>query len=93
MTVCELLTGPEKWTQYTIARDRQDRPCGAESRRAVRWCLIGALRRCYPEPSDEFLAARERLVAATGVLPQELGCFNDRASWQAVRAAIEKAGI
>ncbi|WP_460366223.1 DUF6197 family protein, partial [Staphylococcus aureus] len=39
----ELITPPEKWTQGTSARDKEDVPTSADDPQAVCFCSIGAI--------------------------------------------------
>ena len=43
--VRELLAVPERWTQGWLARDANGVGCPPTSKRAVCWCLDGAMRR------------------------------------------------
>ena len=52
MKAYELLDTPEKWTRETSARNAHHDPAPANSERAVMWCMIGAIWRCYREEYD-----------------------------------------
>jgi hypothetical protein len=54
MKVKELLSDKARWTQHVNARDKRFNPCTVESERAVSWCLLGAIDKCYPQ--DRYLA-------------------------------------
>ena len=47
MTLQDLFTSPDKWTQGAYARDASGYSVSPISRRAVAWCLNGALAKCY----------------------------------------------
>jgi hypothetical protein len=49
MKAHELLDSPEKWGQYTAARDSKGQPVHPRKPEACSWCLIGALHKCYPD--------------------------------------------
>lgn len=55
MKIQELLDKPEKWTQYTSARDINGKDVGYEADSAVCWCLIGAILKCYGEKSENVM--------------------------------------
>jgi hypothetical protein len=48
MKMHELLSDASKWTQRATARNADGEPCPANDRGAVRWCLLGAAKVCYP---------------------------------------------
>jgi hypothetical protein len=47
MKPSELLADPVSWTKETLARDVEGKPCESDSIKAVCWCLVGAVERCY----------------------------------------------
>ena len=47
MKIYELLTDESKWVQRTYAVDGNGKPVTPLYRTAVRWCIIGGLRKCY----------------------------------------------
>lgn len=49
MTVQELFSDKSKWGQDHNGVDKDGYPVGANDPRAVRWCLTGALIKCYGE--------------------------------------------
>ncbi len=49
MKVYELLDRPEKWTKKALARDSQGIGCDPHSKRAVSFCLAGAMMVCRGE--------------------------------------------
>ena len=52
MKIKELLSDPSKWTQGKIARDSSMNEIHPNDPQAVCWCLIGAVRKCYPGHYD-----------------------------------------
>lgn len=46
MLPSELIADPDKWTQDAEARDEHGDEVASGSRKAVRWCLVGAVRKC-----------------------------------------------
>ena len=57
MKVRELLSDETKWTQCTFAATKDGHPCDPEARRAAKWCLSGAIERCYGQFHGSFAAA------------------------------------
>jgi hypothetical protein len=47
MKAKDILTDESKWTRGTQARDRRGMPCDPRSKRAVQFCLVGAIFRVY----------------------------------------------
>lgn len=47
MTIVELLCTAEKWTQHASARTWDEHAVGCLSPDAVKFCVVGALHRCY----------------------------------------------
>lgn len=60
MKVWQLLDSPEKWTQREYARASDGRAIFAESPYACRWCILGAIQKCYGT-GEEALQAREKI--------------------------------
>jgi len=47
MKVSELLSDRSKWTQEVCARDKHGDPIDFHDPLACKWCLLGAVYRCY----------------------------------------------
>ena len=47
MKAYELLNSEDKWTQHSYAVDELGCDCQSSLKEAVKWCAIGALRKCY----------------------------------------------
>ncbi len=47
MKIKELLSDESKWTQYCMARDSHNSPVEWYGPNAVKWCLVGAIHKCY----------------------------------------------
>ena len=74
--VLDLLTDPKRWTKGTLARDDRGVPTCVDDPKAVCWCLMGALHKCYL--SGNYADAIERLanvLTAMGI--PSLVAFND----------------
>lgn len=63
MTVQELLSSKEKWTQGDTARTKEGYATGVSRADAVSWCLTGAVLKCYPTKSEQ-LEAEKKLQRA-----------------------------
>jgi hypothetical protein len=47
--VQELLSSEDKWTQGSYAKDKDNFIVTINSLEAVKWCLKGAIHKCYPD--------------------------------------------
>ena len=47
MKVKELLNYKGKWTKGEYVRDKNGNKCLVLSKEAVKWCLVGAISKCY----------------------------------------------
>lgn len=74
MTVQQLLSHRWRWSQGQFARNILGVRVDGDSRWAYRFCLIGAVRRCYPE-TRERMPVMDRLFLATHLDPAQ---WNDR---------------
>jgi hypothetical protein len=96
MKVKELLADEKAWTRWAFARDAEGNAVSPESRDACRFCLLGAIRRCYAGDHDGMWAAMDRLRQ---VIPagdaHEISEFNDLpgTTHAAVLAVVQEANI
>lgn len=51
MKIKELLSDESKWTQNAYARDKNNKPVLPNNVNAVKWCLLGAVDKCYRKKS------------------------------------------
>lgn len=77
MKAHELLNSPKRWTKLVPARDANCRPVSVDSEEACRWCLLGAIERCYPE-EEKYLTARIAISKAIG--STFISVYNDSAA-------------
>ena len=47
MKVCELFDTESRWTQGYYAKSSNDENVSPTSKHAVKWCLFGAIEKCY----------------------------------------------
>jgi hypothetical protein len=52
MKVHELLDDPSKWIQGKYAVDKEGTEVTPDSEHACAWCLVGAIKKCYPDITD-----------------------------------------
>lgn len=92
MKIKELFSGPEKWTKRAYARTQDGAVAPCDSAGAVRWCLVGALEKCYPDHADK-RTARAAIHAAIkkGTIPE----WNDAPgrTFAEVKELVEKLDI
>jgi hypothetical protein len=63
MTARELLADPVRWCQGAIARDAAGKSSETWNPRAVAWCVLGAVRKVYPQGLAEFQRLAKTLAA------------------------------
>lgn len=61
MKIKELLVTEDKWARKGFAFDKDNRMVFGASPSAVKWCLLGAVGKCYQGAEGE--AVRELLIA------------------------------
>lgn len=80
MKVRELLSDESKWTKGYYARDKYLHLVSYDDPQAVKFCLMGALDKCYDD-YDQWKEALDRLITAvsekTGIPYLTLPAFND----------------
>jgi predicted regulator of Ras-like GTPase activity (Roadblock/LC7/MglB family) len=98
--VRELLNRESDWCKGVYAVDKDGVPVRARSRRAVRRCLVGAVRAAYGDGTPEAEAAIERMVTAIGMVldtheevSRALAAWNDDSTFDDVREVIERADV
>ena len=52
MKAYELLSSPEKWTTEVAARNKDNEQVTVDSPEACKFCIYGAIRKCYGEPES-----------------------------------------
>lgn len=96
MTVCDLLSGPEKWCQGPSARDANGDVTASNSPTACSWCIQGAIWKVY-KSWDEQVKAEEKLEAVLKKRKKHPSFvrFNEKPGrkFSTIRRLIEEAGI
>ena len=88
MRICDVLTGPKKWTQETSARDTCGDTVPVRSEYAVQFCILGAI--CKAQGNlQEFI--RDFQAVHEGLHPV---FFNDKhtTTYEMVVEAVKKCG-
>lgn len=96
MTIKELLSDRNKWTQGHAAKDKNGQACvGAADPRAVCWCVLGATQLCYPGAGREYKEAYDKLIKASLELfgTALMTHVNDILGYEAVMKVVEAAGV
>jgi hypothetical protein len=103
MKPSELLSKPERWCRYTLARTATGLPCGTFSALACQWDLTSAISRYTGLP----VAQSERRLRATEVLSiwrednrkaehpcqEDVASFNDTTSHKWLLLALDQANL
>ena len=97
MTIQELFTGPETWTQGTYARSREGCDVAESSPTAVSFCLAGAFYFAYAMRGQAYSNEFKRVADAIGVRDTigEITNWNDDPSrtFADIRRVIEQANV
>jgi len=89
MKVKELLN-ENTWTKGWYARDAQGNDVNYSSDNAVKWCLVGAIGKCYQDWEVKEAIFKKVVSVLGGV---NYVSFNDGASWPEMHEFLEKADI
>lgn len=94
-TVFELLADASRWSQRAPARDALRQKVAPYSRKAVAWCLHGAVHFIYGTGTPEHFAAMRKLRAAMEArgITGRTDTFNDSATHAEVLALARAADI
>ena len=52
MKIRDLLKTEDNWIQRACARSKDNREIDTHSKLAVKWCLLAAVHKCYPNDED-----------------------------------------
>ncbi len=94
MKVKELLADPARWTRGMFARRADNEPVASQSDEACKWCLLGAIRRCYVE-GEEYARAHTQLKTAVIKFSGQsrIGVFNDTTTHENLMKVLEDADV
>jgi hypothetical protein len=105
MKVKDLLTDESKWCKNLPAVDKEGRQTTTRSPTACKWCLMGAIVKCYVETRppfyESYCAARYKVLNAIreihGNLYEEgyISLFNDgpKTTFAEIREVLERADV
>jgi hypothetical protein len=94
MKVKELLTSARRWTKGDLARNSRGIGIIPYDSKAIRWCLLGAIDKCYPGVKE-----RRRIYLKIRIQLGSPNCnisgWNDspRTKFKDVKALVEKLDI
>lgn len=96
MKIKELLSSESKWTQGSFAKNTRDENVVAKDPSAVKWCLFGAIDKCY-SGTDEFLSITHKTVKEIENITRghlnSITIFNDFAIFENIKNLVEKLDI
>lgn len=92
MKIQELFSGPEKWTKGAYARNVNGDMLSSRDKGAVRWCLIGAIMKCYIR-NDDILRIKQLICKELHSVDPAI--FNDapETSFETVKELVTKLDI
>lgn len=91
MKVKDLLNSRARWTRGKCARDKHGHGVEPLSPRACRWCLIGAIDKCYPEDNGQIF--RKIVDGISPVTGECLSGWNDRVGFEQVRDLVRRLDV
>lgn len=94
MKAFELLKSPERWTKRAFAKTKSGEPAGVFEECAFRFCIMGAITKCYGiGDGGKRSAARNKVLSVLGV--SNLTVWNDAPARKhsEVLAALKKANV
>ena len=93
MKVSEILT-ERSWIRFAFATNASGFSVAPEDIDACKWCLAGAIRRCYAGPprTEAFIRVNEHLVNMYG-FDQGAFSFNDTHTWKDIAEVIAATEI
>lgn len=97
MKVSDLLVDESKWVQNTAAVDQDGQSCSPHAKTAAKFCLLGAIDRCYSEP-ERYYEIRKKVkevIAKLFGIKTSITMWNDATGrrFAEVREVVEKANI
>jgi len=86
MKINELLSKAERWTQHAMARDHHGLKTDPKDPKAVCWCLMGAVIKCYESEKGEIVKKLQEQIYS-------LFAFNDNSSHEMVLKLVKRLDI
>lgn len=77
MKIYELLDSPDKWCKGNLAVNKSNEPVMEDEKSACKWCLIGALYKCYSDSTQIVLDTEYLLSKKLRVDINEIEVWND----------------
>lgn len=90
MKVAELLSDKSKWTTNYLARDKYNSPTHFNDDAACKWCLLGAITKCYSRDLNGYNRAYLKIRDATNY---NIAGFNDSSTYEEVMTVVREADI
>lgn len=87
MKIRELLSDESKWTQQTCARDQNGERTEIGDPTATKFCIYGAIIKCYGECRDEIWLKLRKRIDGNPV------AFNDMHTFEEVKAIVEELDV
>lgn len=95
MKVKDLLSSHHKWCRDTYAMTADGVSCRGTASDAVRFCLLGAVEKCY-EP-EQVESVYQKIKKELGFAPNQdsysIAEFNDKSNFATVKSLVEKLNI
>ena len=89
MKIKELFSSHHRWTKNALAKNNSGERTDPLDSDAVRFCLLGAVEKCYPSESKRVNICEKIKNEIKAVIPE----FNDSHSFKEIKALVEKLDI
>lgn len=89
MKVHELLSNETRWAKNEFSVNMKGKPVAPNSPDAVRWCVVGAIVKCYREDNDINNVIDK--LEANGI--QSIEKWNDKSTYETVIEKLKELDI
>lgn len=87
MKIRELLSDETKWCKNDVAQDKDGSAISATSDDACKWCLVGAIDKCYTDSTEDIW------LKIYKYLNMSIGKFNDSHNFEDIKNLVEELDI
>lgn len=93
MKLIELFNKPEKWNKSWFALDVNGEECSPYSEKAVSYCIIGGIKKCYPDNKMAIERSMKDELEKVGYIYLTDWNDNPKTTFEDLRRIITKLNI
>jgi hypothetical protein len=97
MKMMELLNRKTKWTRHSFAETKTGKATTTANKSATKWCLYGALLKCYPTQKRAMKVSQKLNLALQKLYPDDHSIiyFNDspKTTFKDIRKLLKEANV